>query len=160
MGMMAVYDLGQLHHVGIVVEEIDEAATIMRSLYDIDITVFDESDYSCFIDGVEHRTVQRLGLSDGPPHVELLRAVPGSAVWRAVGGVHHLGFVVDDLAAASSQLEQRGAKLWMAGARDGHQPVGCVYHRDSLGQVIELLDRAAAQRLSARRMAHDHNPGR
>ncbi|MBF6451130.1 VOC family protein [Nocardia elegans] len=158
--MMDVYDLGQLHHVGIVVDEIQGAARMMRSLYGIDITVFDESEYTCFIDGVEHRTVQRLGLSDGPPHVELLRAVPGSAVWRAVGGIHHLGFVVDDLEAASTTLEERGAKLWMAGTRNGRQPVGCVYHRDPLGQVIELLDRGAAQQLSARRAAHGHIPSR
>jgi methylmalonyl-CoA/ethylmalonyl-CoA epimerase len=146
-----MYDLGELHHVGIVVDDIDDAAQSMYRIYGIDVTVFDESFYTCMIDGIEHHTVQRLGLSDGPPHVELLRTVPGSPVWAPVPGIHHLGFVVDDLAVASAELERRGAELWMAGVKDGRAPNGCVYHRDPLGQVIELLDRAVADRLTARR---------
>jgi methylmalonyl-CoA/ethylmalonyl-CoA epimerase len=148
-----MYDLGELHHVGIVVDDIDGAAQSMHEVHGIDVTVFDESPYSCLIDGVEHHTTARLGLSDGPPHVELLRTVPGSPVWKPVPGVHHLGFVVDDLAVASAELERRGAPLWMAGLKDGHAPTGCTYHRDPLGLVIELLDHAVAERLDARRAA-------
>lgn len=148
-----MYDLGELHHVGIVVDDIDDAAQTMRVVHGIEMTVFDESVYTCLIDGVEHHTTQRLGLSDGPPHVELLRAVPDSPVWRPVPGIHHLGFVVADLSAASAELERRGAPLWMAGLKDGRAPIGCVYHRDPIGQVIELLDRAVAERLASRRSA-------
>jgi methylmalonyl-CoA/ethylmalonyl-CoA epimerase len=148
-----MYELGELHHVGIVVDDIDGAAQSVRRIYGIDVTVFDESSYTCLIDGVEHHTIQRLGLSDGPPHVELLRTVPNSPVWTPAPGIHHLGFVVDDLATASAELERRGAELWMAGVKSGRAPIGCVYHRDPLGQVIELLDRAVADRLAARRNA-------
>src|SRR5262245_30337099 len=107
--MSGIYDLGELHHVGIVVDEIEDAARAMRAVHGIEITVFDESDYACLIDGIEYQTMQRIGLSDGPPHVELLRMVPDSPVWQTVPGVHHLGFVVDDLVAASAELERRGA---------------------------------------------------
>jgi methylmalonyl-CoA/ethylmalonyl-CoA epimerase len=148
-----MYDLGELHHVGIEVDDIDDAAQTLRRVHGIEVTVFDESRYTCLVDGVEHHTTQRLGLSDGPPHVELLRTVADSSVWKPVPGIHHLGFVVDDLSAASAELERRGAPLWMSGLRDGRAPVGCVYHRDPIGQTIELLDRTAAERLAARRSA-------
>lgn len=64
--------------------------------------------------------------------------------------------LVDDLAAVSAELERRGAVLWMAGWHDGYAPAGCVYRRDPVGQMIELLDRGVAQRLSVRRAAGAH----
>jgi methylmalonyl-CoA/ethylmalonyl-CoA epimerase len=153
----AVYDLGELHHVGIVVPDLEDAAATVRRLYDLPVTLFGETTYECRIDGTEHTTRQRIGLSAaGPPHIELLRAVPGSPVWTPAPGVHHLGFVVDDVPTASSELARRGARLWMAGTKDGRGPVGTCYHRDPLGQVIELLDRAAAARLAGRLHHHSH----
>ncbi|GAA4487616.1 hypothetical protein GCM10023094_46340 [Rhodococcus olei] len=146
-----LYDLAELHHVGIVVEDIEAAAEWVERLYGVTVAVFDETTYACRIEGVEHSTVQRIGLSvSGPPHIELLRAVPGSTVWTPKPGVHHLGFVVDDLAAASKELERRGAPLWMGGLRDGRAPAGTCYHRDPLGQTIELLDRATRDGLERR----------
>jgi methylmalonyl-CoA/ethylmalonyl-CoA epimerase len=100
-----MYALDKLHHIGIVVDDIDDAAQSLRATYGIDVTIFDESPYTCLIDGVAHHTMQRIGLSAGPPHVELLRSVPGSAVWTPTPGIHHLGFVVADLAAASPPAE-------------------------------------------------------
>lgn len=144
-------DLGRLHHVGIVVPDPENAVRHFESLYGLTVRLFPESEYHCRIDGVDHSTVQRLGLSiDGPPHVELLRTVPGTTVWQPVPGIHHLGFVVEDLARASEELERRGSLLWMGGLRDGHCPVGTAYHRDPLGVTIELLDQATATRLAGR----------
>lgn len=146
-----IYDLGELHHVGIVVTDLEEAAETIRRVHEVPVTLFDETAYECRIDGVEHRTLQRIGLSPaGPPHVELLRAVPGSPVWMPAPGIHHIGFVVDDVPAASAELARRGARLWMAGVKDGRAPAGTCYHRDPLGQVIELLDRATAAGLAGR----------
>lgn len=145
------FDLGQLHHVGIVVDDLESAVRHFEEIYGVVVRPFAESGYRCRIDGVEHSTVQRLGLSvDGPPHLELLRAVPGSTVWRPAPGVHHLGFVVDDLPAASEDLTRRGAPLWMGGVRDGDCPAGTAYHSDALGLTIELLDRSTAKRLASR----------
>ncbi|SDH30416.1 methylmalonyl-CoA/ethylmalonyl-CoA epimerase [Rhodococcus triatomae] len=70
-------------------------------------------------------------------------------VWSEEG-IHHLGFVVDDLEFAARALEEAGSPIWMGGIRDGVYPFGVTYHRDPLGQVIELLDRRSAARLSAR----------
>lgn len=145
------FDLGRLHHVGIVVPDPEAAVRHFETLYGLSIRLLPESAYHCRIDDVEHATAQRLGLTvDGPPHLELLRAVPDTAVWQPVSGVHHLGFVVDDLGRASEELERRGSPLWMGGLRDGRSPVGTAYHRDALGLTIELLDRATATRLTGR----------
>jgi methylmalonyl-CoA/ethylmalonyl-CoA epimerase len=71
-------------------------------------------------------------------------------VWTPTAGIHHLGFVVDDLVRASNELASRGAPPWMTGGDDRERPSGACYHRDPLGHVIELLDRATAERLAAR----------
>ncbi|MBM4608488.1 hypothetical protein GS416_11070 [Rhodococcus hoagii] len=42
------------------------------------------------------------------PHVELLREIPETSVWQPHSGVHHLGFVVDDLAATSQPSHVAG----------------------------------------------------
>jgi len=145
------FGLGRLHHIGIVVPDPEAAVRHFRDLYGLSIHLLPESQYHCRIDGLEHSTTQRLGLTvDGPPHVELLREVPESTVWQHRSGIHHLGFMVDDLALASQELERRGAPLWMGGLRDGRCPVGTAYHRDALGLTIELLDRATAARLATR----------
>ncbi|QRY62377.1 VOC family protein [Gordonia sp. PDNC005] len=145
------FDLGRLHHVGVVVADIQGAAAHFAEMYGLDITVGDESEYRCRVDGAEQVTVQRLGLSvQGPPHIELLRAVPQSSVWTVGPAVHHLGFVVDDVPAASRELSRRGAPLWMGGERDGTCPVGTAYHRDAFGLTIELLDAATERRITTR----------
>jgi methylmalonyl-CoA/ethylmalonyl-CoA epimerase len=145
------FDLGRLHHVGVVVDDIEAAAKHFADAYGLTVSLAGESEYRCRIDGVEHTTVQRIGMTvEGPPHVELLRSVSGSSVWRAGSGVHHLGFVVADLARASEELERRGAPRWMGGLRDGACPVGTAYHRDVFGVTVELLDAATEVRLAAR----------
>ncbi|MGW0002660.1 VOC family protein [Nocardia grenadensis] len=146
-------DLAELHHIGLVVDDLEESAARLRDLYGVDLALFPEAHYPCLIDGVPYDTVQRTGLSAGPPFVELIRTVPDSPVWQPRPGIHHLGFVVGDLVAASAELAARGAPLWMSGGHHGVSPGGAVYHRDPLGQVIELLDRSTAQRLAARRAA-------
>lgn len=66
----------QLHHVGVVVDDIERAATQVERLYGTAVTIFDESAFPCRVDGVDQNPTQRLGLSVGKaPHLELLQAV-------------------------------------------------------------------------------------
>jgi methylmalonyl-CoA/ethylmalonyl-CoA epimerase len=145
-----VYGLGEPHHFGFVVDDLDTAVSDMHDVHGVVVTVFPESHYPCDIDGARHNTVQRIGLSTGPPHVELIRAVPGTEVWRPTAGIHHIGFVVHDVPAVSAELAARGAPVWMKGALNDSSPENAVYHRDSLGLVIELLHTSAAERMAAR----------
>ncbi|WP_280217674.1 VOC family protein [Nocardia neocaledoniensis] len=145
------FDLGRLHHIGVVVADIDAAAEHFAQVYGLEVSPAAESEYVCRIDGTAQATIQRIGLSvEGPPYLELLRAVPGSNVWQPSPGVHHLGFVVDDVALASRELARRGSPLWMGGLHGERCPVGTAYHRDQLGVTIELLDRGVEQKLSTR----------
>lgn len=145
------FDFGRLHHVGVVVDDLEAAAEHFAAVYGLTVRLADESEYRCRIDGVAHTTVQRLGLTaQGPPHVELLRTVPESSVWQPAQGVHHLGFVVDDLERASAELERRGSPLWMGGLRGDDCPRGTAYHRDRFGVTVELLDRRTEASLAAR----------
>ncbi|RKT87160.1 methylmalonyl-CoA/ethylmalonyl-CoA epimerase [Saccharopolyspora antimicrobica] len=144
------FSLADLHHVGVVVADIEQAAADVERIYGMPVAVFGETRFTCRIRGIEQTVVQRIGLTAGPPHLELLREVRGSEIWTPVPGVHHLGFVVDDLASAAGELEQAGAPVWMAGVRRGICPVGATYHRDPLGQVFELLDRALADSMAER----------
>jgi methylmalonyl-CoA/ethylmalonyl-CoA epimerase len=141
----------ELHHVGIVVADLEEAAAGLLARHGIEVRLFPESVYRCRIAGREEAPVTRIGLSVGPPpHVELLRAVPGSDIWRAGPGVHHLGYVVRDLPGEAARLAATGAPVVMAGLRDGAHPSGATYHRDPLGHLVELLDEVTAARLAAR----------
>lgn len=140
--------LTELHHVGVVVPDIERAAADVERIYGLPVTLFDDTRFTYQIGSIEHTTMQRIGLSAGlAPHLELVREVPGSEIWTPTQGTHHLGFVVDDLPRASRELELAGAPVWMSGVQQTVCPAGATYHRDPLGQVIELLDRSLAAKL-------------
>ncbi|EGD53413.1 glyoxalase family protein [Gordonia neofelifaecis NRRL B-59395] len=144
-------DIGRLHHVGMVVDDIDAAAQQLSAALGVDFTVGDESSYRCRIHGEVHLTTQRLGLSSTiGPHIELLRSVPGSEVWSPAPGIHHLGYEVDDLPSASALLTERGLPLWVQGLHEDGSAAGTAYHRTPAGPTIELLDRATVHRLASR----------
>lgn len=150
----AIYPLTDLHHVGIVVPDIEAAAADARRRYGLDVRVFEPGPYPCRIGGRDVAPVTRIALSvEGPPHLELLAEVPGSDIWKAVPGLHHIGFVVDDLARAAEAMATSGAPVVMGGIREGVYPAGATYHRDPLGHIVELLEHETARRLAARTAA-------
>ena len=144
------FSLGRIHHLGIVVPDLDAAVAQFADLYGIEIRLFDTKPYPCRINGADQVWKTHIGLSVGePPHLELLRAVPDSVVWDYAPGIHHVGFTVDDLKSAANALEVAGSPIWMGGVKDGDFPTGATYHHDPFGQVVELLDKATEARLTA-----------
>jgi hypothetical protein len=94
----------------------------------------------------------------GPPHVELgevagLGGLPH--LWPARGGdyVDHVGYWVDDLAAASSRLEELGFPLEATPAGDDARPLGFCYHRTPSGARIELEDGPMRKAILAEQIA-------
>jgi catechol 2,3-dioxygenase-like lactoylglutathione lyase family enzyme len=81
----------------------------------------------------------------GPPHIEL-GEVSGRGdepfLWPPSDHDHvdHVGYWVDDLAAASALLEKRGFPLEATPAGDEERPLGFCYHRTPSGARIELED--------------------
>ena len=70
-------------------------------------------------------------LSDGVVNIALLRYKTEEMAGhrgRAFVGVHHFGFVVEDVAAARGQVEAAGARHWMGEPRDGGGFYEVKYH--------------------------------
>ncbi len=91
------------------------------------------------------RTVQTAyALSrEGPHHVELVQSIEGT-LWTVPppGHAHHLGWWVDDVAAADAALHGRGAEhLGTVAMTDEAAPI-CAYFRLTDGLCVEIVDRA------------------
>lgn len=90
----------------------------------------------------------------GPPHIELGEVADAGSLphlWPAHGHDHveHVGYWVDDLAAASAALEQMGFPLEATPAGDDSRPLGFCYHRTPSGTRIELEDGPMRKQLLA-----------
>jgi catechol 2,3-dioxygenase-like lactoylglutathione lyase family enzyme len=90
----------------------------------------------------------------GPPHIELGEiADAGGApyLWpsRGYDHVEHVGYWVDDLAAASALLEETGFPLEATPEGDDTRPMGFCYHRTPSGARIELEDGPMRKRILA-----------
>lgn len=79
---------------------------------------------------------------EGPHHVELAQAVPGT-VWTVTepGHAHHLGYWVDDVTEASAQLSAAGAPRVATVAMREDAPPMCAYHRTANGLYVEVVSR-------------------
>ncbi|GAA2735032.1 VOC family protein [Actinocorallia aurantiaca] len=77
---------------------------------------------------------------EGPHHVELCQSVEGT-LWTATaqGGAHHLGYWVDDVAAASEALERLGSHRIASIAATDDAPPFCAYHRTGDGLFVEIV---------------------
>ena len=77
---------------------------------------------------------------EGPHHVELAQSVAGT-IWTAAapGHAHHLGYWVDDVRAASAELERLGSPLVAAVAMAEDAPPMCAYHRTRSGLFVEIV---------------------
>ena len=85
---------------------------------------------------------------EGPHHIELLQAVPGT-IWelQAAGGsgalwAHHLGVWCDDVAATSAGLVAAGSPVLATYDSGSDQAVGFAYHRMASGVIVELVNSA------------------
>lgn len=90
----------------------------------------------------------------GPPHIELAEVADRGDrpyVWPSRGHDHveHVGYWVEDLAAASALLQERGFPLEMTPAGDDAKPLGYCYHRTPSGARIELEDGPMRKRILA-----------
>ncbi|MGE5293100.1 MAG: VOC family protein [Micromonosporaceae bacterium] len=82
----------------------------------------------------------------GPPYVELVRAVPGVYPWNATAtsSPSHFGYAVHNLAAASDALVAAGFPRIATVAVPGQDAAIFAYHRGPGGMTIELIDAAFA----------------
>jgi len=124
---------GQLYHVGVVAEDIDKAKIELAAL---GLTFRGGKPRSMdLILGGEPRTLEmRIAHSEqGPPHVELIQAVPDSPWAQAGAGVHHVCYWSEDVAAAGRALEAAGYTRIMGQAGGGG------YFQSGSSVIVEII---------------------
>jgi methylmalonyl-CoA/ethylmalonyl-CoA epimerase len=133
--------LGPLHHVAIAVPRIEEAITFYR-----DTLGFSAEPVREIAD--QHVRVAFLG--DARQRIELVEPVDDQSgvakfvAERAKPTLHHVCYVVDDLAGTLGQLERDGIELVDRAPRRGAEGmVAFIHPRSSGGVLIELIDRAS-----------------
>ena len=133
--------LGPLHHVAIAVRRIEDAVPFFRDTLGL---VADP------IRDLPDQRVRVVFLGDAKGRIELIQPLDAeSGVAKFVAEhpkptLHHVCYVVDDLAAKLDELAREGVELIDRAPRRGAEVMVALIHpRASGGVLIELIDRAS-----------------
>ena len=133
--------LGPLHHVGIAVSRIEDSLPFFRDTLGLRAERVHE---------LADQHVRVVFLGDARQRIELIAPTDGeSGVARFVAAhekptLHHVCYVVEDLALALEGLERDGVELIDRTPRRGAEGmVAFIHPRASGGVLIELIDRAS-----------------
>jgi methylmalonyl-CoA/ethylmalonyl-CoA epimerase len=133
--------LGPLHHVAIAVPRLEEAIPFYRDTLGFSAEPIRE---------IADQHVRVAFLGDARQRIELVEPIDeqsGVAKFvaeRAKPTLHHVCYVVDDLAGTLGQLERDGVELVDRAPRRGAEGmVAFIHPRSSGGVLIELIDRAS-----------------
>jgi methylmalonyl-CoA/ethylmalonyl-CoA epimerase len=134
-------NLGPLHHVAIAVPRIEDALPFFR------VTLGLRADE---IRELPDQHVRVVFLGDAKGRIELIQPLDAeSGVARFVAEhpkptLHHVCYIVDDLAATLGRLADEGTELIDRAPRRGAEGmVAFIHPRASGGVLIELIDRAS-----------------
>ncbi len=151
-----------LFHLGFVVDDIPAAAERLAVTFGVHWTPVAQREMRLSgPDGSWSTELATCYTREGPVHLELIQAVPGT-LWEMPAGVmtpHHVGVWCDDLRAESADLTGQELPLVATYDEAGQAVSGFAYHRMPDGTFLELLD-------SARKPAFDRwfaggpHPGR
>ena len=128
-----------VHHVGVAVEDLDEAISSYERLFGGELAGRETQD---------ELGVEAASLLVGNGHLELLAALaPDTAVGRFLArrgpGMHHVAYEVDDISAELARLKGEGARLIDAAPRPGlfGNQVAFVHPESVHGVLSELIAR-------------------
>jgi lactoylglutathione lyase len=142
-------DVSAVYHVGYVVEDLDEAMTrfseaMATRWVDHFVRVKYRSEHDTIVD-VELHTSFSL---DGPTHIELIQAAPGT-IWEIGAGqqLHHVGMWTDDIRSDAQRLTSSGLPAVATGLNlvDESAAGYFSYHHNPHGGKVELVDIAMQQ---------------
>ncbi|WP_242129509.1 VOC family protein [Sphingobium sp. Sx8-8] len=134
----------QLFHVGVVCEDIDAAMAEMNLTLGVTWQGGRAARMELCIFGEEREVEMRIAHSvQGPPHVELIQAVPDSPWASPTVGVHHLCYWSEEPLTLIATLEGAGARrvLGKDGSASGY------FHLPG-GMLVEVLGAETHDRLS------------
>lgn len=129
--------LGRIHHVALVVRDIEASLALWRDVLGLEVELVVE---------MEHDRSRIAFLPVGESKVELVQPTDdttGVARFLATRGegFHHVCFEVDDIAAALNRLALDGIELVDAVARKGGEgPVAFLHPRSCHGVLVELIE--------------------
>lgn len=129
--------VGRIHHVAIIVRDIDEALGVYRDLLGLPVEL---------VLPIESDRVTIAFLTVGESKIELVQPTDdttGVARFLAAKGegFHHLCLEVPDVAATLADLEQRGVELIDRAPRRGAEgPVAFLHPRAGRGVMVELIE--------------------
>jgi methylmalonyl-CoA/ethylmalonyl-CoA epimerase len=129
--------LGRIHHVAVVIKEMEPALAFWRDSLGLDLDVVEE---------MAHDRVRIAFLPVGESKIELVEPTDdttGVARFLAKGGegVHHICFEVDNLAETLLRLEIDGIELIDTAPRKGAEgPVAFLHPRSCHGVLVELIE--------------------
>ncbi|OHV35806.1 hypothetical protein CC117_19270 [Parafrankia colletiae] len=151
-----------LFHTGLVVEHLDEAMDELGRLGGYGWLPPIEHTVPVWTPDGETPVRLRMVYSRDEPLLELIEQVPGT-IWMPSPGnpIHHLGYFVDDITAASRALVDAGVPLDACGTGP-IRPSGFAYHTTAAGLRIELAPRSVLRdmrALLAARQAEDEPAG-
>ena len=133
--------LGPLHHVAIAVPRIEDALPFFRDTLGL---------AADRIRDLPDQRVRMVFLGDAKGRIELIQPIDGeSGVAKFVAEhpkptLHHVCYVVDDLAVMLARLAREGVELIDRAPRRGAEGmVAFIHPRASGGVLIELIDRAS-----------------
>lgn len=141
---MSLLNPENLYHTGIIVDDVAASAeALSKSLGYTWTKPAEGNDRPVrYADGSEATLRLRYAYSIEAPHLELVEAVPNTPWAGTDRSLHHLGYWVDDLPAASAELAASGFPLVVcARDEDGSAPVRFAYHQAPDGTYIELVER-------------------
>ncbi|MDA1089240.1 MAG: methylmalonyl-CoA epimerase [Proteobacteria bacterium] len=138
---MPTSNIGKLNHVAIAVPDLDAAARVYRDTLGATVSdpqaMPDHGVTVVFVDVGNTKIELLQPLGDNSPIAKFLAGNPQ-------GGMHHLCFEVDDIAAARDHLTEQGARVLGDGEpRTGAhgKPVLFLHPKDFSGTLIELEQR-------------------
>jgi methylmalonyl-CoA/ethylmalonyl-CoA epimerase len=133
----AVSRLGRVHHVAVVVRDLDVALDFYRGALGMELEV---------VLPIESDGVRIAFLPVGESKMELVEPTdPTTGVARFLEsrgeGFHHVCFEVDDLAAELERLARDGVELIDQAPRKGAEgPVAFIHPRAGHGVLVELIE--------------------
>ena len=132
-----IRSLGRIHHVAVIVKEMEPALTFWRDSLGLDLDV---------VEDMTHDRVRIAFLPVGESKIELVEPTDDTTgvarfLAKSGEGVHHVCFEVPNLAETLLRLEIDGIELIDTAPRKGAEgPVAFLHPRRCHGVLVELIE--------------------
>jgi 4-hydroxyphenylpyruvate dioxygenase-like putative hemolysin len=137
-----------LHHVGVVYKDFSKIVEKIKDLFGMPQVPIQNSDVqvNTYIDGLNKPLKIRVGFASfGPTMIELFQPLDNNSIYSEYleknpeGGVHHVGYLVENIDEELEKWESRGIKKLIYGIL----PTNRFVYYDTIemfGHVTELMD--------------------